>query len=127
MQRSLQLRALDEHVRTLLPSPCADHCRLANIRGGILSLAAESPAWASRLRFHAPQILRDLRQNAHLQVNKVHVLVSPTRASVERPRRRRADLSHKSASLLHDTALNINDPQLRAALFRIARRGRGSQ
>ncbi len=62
-----QQRLLDQ-VRSLLPQPLAEHCLHARIQDRRLILHVDSPAWHSRLRFLAPQLLHGLRNLApHLE------------------------------------------------------------
>lgn len=124
-ERGRLLARLTGSVRACLPLPCADHCRVANFHDGQLVLVADSPAWSARLRFHAPQLIKILNQQHRLAVRKVRVIVSPSLPELrQRPPVRRT-LSPTSAELLQQTAACESDPGLRAALLRLARRGRG--
>jgi hypothetical protein len=124
LQHGARLQQLTTLVQTLLPAPCGQHCRVANLRDRVLALAADTPAWAARLRFHAPRLRRDLEQQATLRIDEIRVLVVPQENRLERARPGRPDLSHKSAELLRDTAQALFDPPLRAALLRLAQHAR---
>lgn len=123
VERGRLLVRLTESVRACLPLPCAEHCRVANCHDGQLVLAADSPAWSARLRFHAPELTRQLKRQHGLGIRRVRVVVSPAIETLIPKRSARRDLSHKSAELLQQTAAGIEDPGLRAALLRLARRG----
>ena len=124
VERGRLLIRLTESIRACLPLPCAEHCRVANCDDGQLVIAADSPAWSARLRFHAPELTRQLKHQYGLEIRRVRVVVSPAIETLTPKRHLRRDLSHKSAELLHQTAAGIEDPGLRAALLRLACRGR---
>ncbi len=89
-----QQQALLTSIRSHLPPPLAGHCRHARIQGRELILHVDSPAWHSRMRFHAPALLRALRAQApHLQRVRVRVLPppppSPSPGSAARESRKR--------------------------------------
>lgn len=121
IERGRLLRQLSESVRDCLPLACAEHCAVANYQDGRLVLAADSPAWSARLRFHTRDVTRLLKDRHGLRVKQVRVVVSPAAASPNPRRLGRRDLSHKSAQLLQQTAAGIEDPTLRGALLRLAR------
>ncbi len=122
-ERTRLLAHLTATVRDCLPLPCADHCSVANLDGNRLVLAVDSPAWSARLRFHVPELTKTLKQHQGLSIRQVRVVVSPSIDTIAPKRRARSDISHKSAELLKQSAAGIEDPGLRAALLRLARRG----
>ena len=119
LDRGDELLRLTEEVRAQLPLPLSLHCTVGGLRDGRITLVADTPAWAARLRFHGPALLQKLGRG----LSQVRVIISPPRQD-RQPPRRRAQLSESSARLLGDTASGVDDPQLRAALLRLARRGR---
>lgn len=127
MEHGAWLKQLNTAVHALLPESCRAHCRVANVRDGVLALAADTPAWAARLRFHGPHLRRSLERQTTLQVDDIRVLVVPRENRMERSRMARPDLSRKSAGLLRDTAEAMDDPLLRTALLRLADRGRSGE
>lgn len=132
LEHSLRLERLGGQVGALLPDACRPHCRVANLRGGLLSIAADSPAWAARIRFLAPRLLQVLQQPRSLQrqtdlpIHRIEISVMPVETSIARPATRRPGLSHKTLALLEETAQSMDDPALRAALLRLARRRRST-
>lgn len=126
LEHSLRLERLSGQVRALLPDACRPHCRVANLRGGLLSIAADSPAWAARVRFLAPRLLQNLQRQSDLPIHRIEVSVMPVEISIARPTIRRPGLSHKTLALLEETAQSMDDPALRAALLRLARRRRST-
>jgi len=60
-----------------LPASLKAHCRLLAIRDETLVLAADSPVWAARLRFHAPQLVKQLGLSLTVKLRTVRVRVRP--------------------------------------------------
>ncbi len=109
--------ALLNQIRRLLPTGLAPHCRAAQIRERLLLLYVDSPVWATRLRYLAPELLNLLRpEHAALTAITVKVLVERESCG---PRQRPAQHSDVAASIIHDSAEDTKHPQLRAALARL--------
>lgn len=85
----------------------------------------DSPAWGSRLRFLAPQLLIHAVRIARPQPRRIIVRVLP-QAIETRPRRQPALLSGSSAQLIRVAAATVTDDRLRDALQRLAARGSNS-
>jgi hypothetical protein len=118
-----RLRALEAALAGHLDPSLRAHCRVARAEGDTLVLLADSPVWASRLRFAGPAILEALLP--HLDSpppTRVRVKVRPT-ASQEEPALPRPALSAVSARLIRQVADDLADPALGAALRRLSRRG----
>ena len=109
--------ALLNQIRRLLPADLALHCRAAQVREGRLVLHVDSPVWATRLRYLAPELLSQLRPE-HTALTAVTVRVLVERASCG-PLKRTAQHSTIAASIIHDSAEDTKHPQLRAALERL--------
>jgi len=118
------LNRLTEQVRSHLPLPLSLHCRAGGVRDGRLTLVADTPAWAAKLRFHGPALVQKLNRTGGASLSQVRVIISPPVAEAPRTVRPRPVLSEESARLLADTAAGIDDPELRSALLRLTRRGR---
>jgi hypothetical protein len=116
LQRRVR-RALDPELRT--------HCLHAIFDGGRLTLVSDSPVWASRLRFGAPGLMAALGVEG-LAVKEVRVRVVPQAAVRPGPARRPAlTLSPGVVAHLLGAADAMDDPDLAAALRRLARAGSG--
>ena len=124
LKRARILMALDTQIRELLPAPLKEHCRLLAVRNETLVLAAESPVWASRLRFHAPLLVKQLSRlrTVNLRTIRVRVRPSETSAAAPEPRRRANRCSAAAAAAIQQTALSVSDPELKTALLRLAGR-----
>jgi hypothetical protein len=110
-------------VQGCLPSPLHQHCHAAHIQDGQLVLFTDSPAWVMRFRFSTPQILEELRKTRP-NLRGVRVRVQLTQQS--RPRaRRRPLLSQGTRDILRETAADVDNPGLKAALERLSQLARG--
>ena len=116
-----RLAELDALVRLCLGDDLAAHCRLADLRSGRLVLAADTPAWATRLRYHTPEI-REKLAAAGVSVAECRVVVTPPPAPDVEPGPR-PGMSAQGADALNTTAETVRDPALAAALRRLARNG----
>lgn len=109
-----------DRVRRLLPGDLAPHCVAARVEGARLVIHAESPVWASRLRFMSAELL-SLLQNELPALRQIKIRLLP--ASAERVRKRTpAQRSDTAAGIVRDAATDITDPQLRNALERLGTR-----
>ncbi len=119
-----RLAELDALVRLCLGDELAAHCRLADLRSGRLVLAADTPAWATRLRYHTPELRQKLAA-AGMTVAECRIVVAPPPPTRPADPSQRPNMSAGSASALNATAESIRDPALAAALRRLARNGEG--
>jgi hypothetical protein len=121
--RARALGQLDALVHQLIPSPLNQHCRVLAVRDDTLILAADSAAWATRLRYQSPQLIRQLAGVSSVKLLAVQVRV---RAAESRPARRsfplRRPVSVQKSLALKQAARNVTDTGLKAALLRLAGR-----
>lgn len=119
-ERARMLGRLTAEVRRLAPE-IGRHCRVANLRAGMLVIQVDSPAWATRLRYQGPALVRQLRRRGHSEIQEVRIQVAPE-AGPQAPAPRRPRLSPASGELLQQTADAVEGDALRAALRRLAGR-----
>jgi len=122
--RARALVAFERQVLAYLPQDLAANCHVAGVRDGCLRLIADSAAWAARLRFQEPLLLKALTQRGDHEVRRIQVRVSPREQTRTLPKRN-LKLSAENAQLLEQTARALEDPRLAQALLRLARRGTG--
>ncbi|HEX9626389.1 MAG TPA: DciA family protein [Acidiferrobacterales bacterium] len=101
----------------------AAHVRPIRFHAGVLTLRADGAVWASRLRHQQSSLLAQLRASPALRgVERLSIGVAPVERPGRAARRARARLpSERSRVLLETTATHIGDPDLKAALQRLAR------
>lgn len=118
-QSKVQLLLL-QRIRALIPPPLDTHCIAVVQKGSQLVLYVDSSTWASRLRFTARELTRQLNANGIATERiTVRVMVISTPPKSERVRIRR--LSVENASLINQTAAGIEDRNLSEALTRLGK------
>jgi hypothetical protein len=122
LARARVLAALDRQLKHLLEVPLRDHCQVLALHDRQLVVAADSPAWAARLRFHSPQLARKLSRDLPVPVRSVRIRVLPV--SGEAPPAghpatvRRRGPEGKRALL--QAVQTVSDPELKTALRNLA-------
>lgn len=107
-------------VHTLLTPAARPHCIKASITAGTLSLTVDTAAWATRLRYMAPELARSLAE-AGVTVVKIRSRPGPGGTLVKQTRRL-ARLSPATVDHLMMAAEHIGDAGIAAALRRLATR-----
>lgn len=119
-----QVEVLDQALKRCLAPPLSLHCQVANLTPHRLVLHARSPIWATMLRYAVPDALECLRKSCGLPLRcQVQLRVRYLEASVAKPLKRPLRLSAKSAAVIRDVALSIENPELKRALLRVSRHG----
>lgn len=127
-----QLSKLNRIVHQKLDQELAKHCRVANLRDGILVLTTTSPTYGHRLRFEQGILLTLLRADpAFCHLKSIQTRVQPPLArSLTHPSLPVFPipvLSNQAMTTIEAVALNMPTPKLQQALLRLASRGLGSQ
>jgi hypothetical protein len=117
LERARKLSRFERAVLQLLPVELAAHCKVLNLKSEILVLAAPSPAWAGRVRFAIPELVKQLQRELGLHIRKVVMKIQPQSTEPQKPPLR---MSMSSATLLAQTARAIDYPPLQEALLRLA-------
>jgi hypothetical protein len=81
VSRARALMDLEAQLQHLLPDVLRPHCRLLAVNGTTLVLAADSPAWAARLRFHTHQLVRQLTPPGGVTLRGIRIRVRPPEKS----------------------------------------------
>ena len=119
LQRGQFLHRLGRLLATLLNDNFNLHCKVGNVRDGILIIYCDSTAWAVRLRYQAPSLLKELqRRNGLSALQQIEVRILP--AQQNEKTYQRATLSSDAHHCLQACADSVNDDGLRAALLRLA-------
>lgn len=77
IERARESGELDARVRALLPEAMAAHVTGAVLHEYTVVVLVDSAAWASRLRFHAPELVERLAPRYDGAVTRVRVKVRP--------------------------------------------------
>jgi hypothetical protein len=111
-------------VGAALPPPVKPHCLHAALHEGTLTLVTDSPVWAARMRFFAPDLVQALGTR-HGPIRECRVRVQPRSAE---PPARCGDgprLSPATVDHLLEAAQDASGPAIADALRRLARAGAG--
>ena len=117
-----QIRQLEQMTQQILPLlPAGESWQVASYEDGILCIAAQHHAAASRLRYLQQQYVEQLKNLPLLtDLHRLKVIVEP----LPSPRFAAVDklpaLSAESRQILLDAASLFDDPELNQALLRIA-------
>ncbi|MGD8709758.1 MAG: DciA family protein [Ectothiorhodospiraceae bacterium] len=111
-------RALQSH----LPRELAGHWQLARLDSDELGIVADSPVWASQLRFRQTELLAASEKIIGSSPRRCRITVDPPRLQ-RRNREARRQLSPAGAESLRACAGAVEDERLRDALLRLASRG----
>lgn len=136
IRKTEHLNKLNRLVQSKLDPTLSAHCRVANLRDGILVLTTSSPAFGHLLRFKSIDLLSALRaepqwcglKSIQTRVCPEHPLTLAALPLVQSNAKEQAlgsmgpSLSVQSAELLKNTANNIQSPRLRHALLKLASR-----
>lgn len=116
-----QQRTLLAEVRQRLPGPLHTHITGVQLQPQRLVLHADSPAWASRLRYQVPALTESFRALVP-DLKEVKVRIQPPQAQPSTPTKaHKARLSPQAARYLLETADGLQEPSLSAALQKLAR------
>jgi hypothetical protein len=107
-----------------ISEPLASHAHPVRYEAGVLIIHADTAAWASRLRHQYSTFISALRRNYALRdMTDLRVRVVPRSTDAPSPTRARSRLSATAGRIIERTADAITDPDLRAALRRLAQQG----
>ncbi|MES9855854.1 MAG: DciA family protein [Sedimenticola sp.] len=118
--RSREQLQMLQQVRLMLPESLREHCVGVVKNTSRLLIYADSSAWAGRIRFITGDLTAKLNKSG-LAVERIaiRVLLTPKRPRDIKSQQLRR-LSADSASLIVETAETIDDPELQAAMKRLA-------
>ena len=124
--RTKQLSRLTQVLRQQLDPDLASHCYIGNLDRDCLVILVDSAAWASKLRFYSQNILPQLRA-AHQnfsEIQQVKVKVLSQSVSAPEPEFQKPRMNKENAKGLTTLADSVDDPNLQAALARLAERAK---
>jgi hypothetical protein len=125
LERAYFLQTLTLTLRETLDPALASHVTFANLRDNTAVMTADTPAWLTQLRYQAPTILQQLRQQPGLEnLRRIQFRVQPAEHPADTPVIRYARRSQTGAQVLESAAKGTTDPKLAAALQRLSHRTR---
>lgn len=119
------LEQMNHVIASKLDPDLANHCRVANLRDGMLILATTSPAWNHKLRFSTLDLLSALRSDPRWSGLKsidirVDYMSQDKTASPTKSKRSKV-LSAQSAEVIQQLANGVGNKKLSDSLNRLAR------
>jgi hypothetical protein len=115
-------RLVNSLLQILLPSPLKQHVWATAAEGTTLRLLTDGAQWATRLRFHQRELLKQLNTEPELAFKKIEVRIasqlelSPKTPATERP------LEPGARKAIREAAKALSDPELKEIFERLARR-----
>ena len=118
------LNQMNLALQQILPTDFISRCSIANIRGNTLILETGSASIANLLRFQSTDLCQQISQQCNLSITQLKINVRPISYGLtkQNPTRRATTISTDNAALLSATAETINDPALKNALTKLAKR-----
>lgn len=108
-------------VKSRLPDPLCEHCCAASLNDAELVLAIDSPVWSGRLRFMQGNLTQQLGQvGIRITSMKVNTIPLNQPAKVA-SRPHQSPLSDENARMIGEISASIENPDLKAALNRLAK------
>jgi len=123
LERGRQLYRLSALVKEKLGPEFAPHTQVGNIRGNTLVLFVASTAWATRLRYQVPELLKHFAADQKLnRIREIKIRITPESSPRSASQGRRATMSQNAAYCIQQCAETVDDEKLSGALNRLANR-----
>ena len=124
LSNNRDFQKIETSLHQALPVYLVAHTGLLSYENGILLIRVDNSNWAGKIRFSLPQITSDLRKSHYFKgLNSIKIKISPRYVAEIKTRKvkRRALTDNAKKSLL-ETADLIQDPSLKEAISKLARR-----
>lgn len=119
-QAHLHASLLNE-VQSLLPHSAQAHITAVVQQRASLVVFTDSPVWNSKLRFHTPRLLRELRHK-HPGLANIEIRNQLARRTISKAKKQPArKLSESAAQTVKTGAETVENPALRSALQKLAK------
>lgn len=123
IKKADKLNNLNGVILGMLDKKLAENTKVANYKRGVLTLATNSPASATQLRFTVPQLLKHLRESCNWQtLAEIRIKVSPEK-KIYTPQKTKPierNLSEQNAQLLSSLAKYVECPKLKQSLLKLS-------
>jgi hypothetical protein len=114
-------------ITSALPPAVGGQCRHAVIRGSELRITVDTSSQASILRFHQPVLVEKLHSAGYPQVRMIRLQASPNNVSGSTVIRQRPLPGKNIAGVIATSAAACQEPEIQAALIRLANTLEGLQ
>jgi len=115
-------------IRRLLPESLATHCVAAVQSEQGVVLFANTPAWASRIRYLSRNIKQKLRKKGlYVKEIRVRVYIENRRRAPGHAHPRQALISPRTAALIASLAEGMTNPEIKTILLNISKRARNGR
>ena len=117
------LKGIEQKLASFLGHPLCEHYIIANYANDTLVVYADTPSWASRIRYNTPQIMFFLQNECGLDSLKtIRIKVTPFSSVQSTPLPdKRWKLDKHTASLISRSASSITDETLKCLLLKISK------
>jgi hypothetical protein len=117
------LAYLEKKLCLFLAAPLNTHCSVANFTNDTLVLHSDSAAWAAKLRYNIPAILKYMQHECQLtSLKTIRIKIRlPSHAEPSGSAGKKPDISAASANYLKQAAETMSDDDLRLSLLKLAR------
>ena len=120
LAQSERLTQTEHLIKMAIPTSCREHCQLASYRNGILSLQADSAAWATRLRYQQRDIIHQLANSKDFSgIRNIKISVRP-RLNKHEVHHHARPISTESLAHLREIAAQMGDSPIADALRRLS-------
>ena len=116
---------LNQEFLKNVPAPVNLHVQLAYVNGNKLHVIADSPAWATKLRYMSGHIIPTLKKNIQYfqYVKEMSISTRPINLKIEKVKIGRSHyISSAAKSCLENMAEGLNNVDLQQAMLRLAKR-----
>jgi hypothetical protein len=123
-QRANWLRELNQNLYSVLPLEFHGHVQVASLHRDLLILEADSPVWASKIRYHSNDLSRRLSVKTGLTIKSIKLRIQPAQTKPDAVKRKSLSISGHSAHQFESLAKSVKHPELKKALLKLSRRSK---
>lgn len=115
-------------IKRQLPDQLTGHLVVAGVTNRCLTLLASNAAWATEARCKTPEIIDSLREIPEFSdLHSLRIKIASAQPAASQESKRGRTISALGAARLDSAAASVEDPDIAAALKKLARRGDGNK
>jgi hypothetical protein len=108
-----------------MPKSLWEHCLVANIENGQISIQTDSAIWGTQLRYLQQHLVSALNNESTLTpISKVKLQVVPLKSTPPKVKKNQLEMSGTSSNLIKDCAGAMTNEQLKKSLLKLAQNGK---